>query len=122
MTPERAHEALSAARLLLDRGHVYDAINRMYYAGFYAVVALLLVDGLYSSKHAGVRALFNMHWIRTEKLPVEMGKLFQLLFDSRHDVDYGDFPSVTIEDARSMEKEATRFVSRIEEELAQLMK
>ncbi|HOE66727.1 MAG TPA: HEPN domain-containing protein [Candidatus Hydrogenedentes bacterium] len=79
---ERAHEALSAARLLLERGHVYDAINRMYYAGFYAVVALLLVDGLYSSKHTGVRALFNMHWIRTEKLPVEVGKFFQLLFDS----------------------------------------
>lgn len=42
---ERAHEALEEARLLLDAEHANAAANRLYYACFYAVQALLLAEG-----------------------------------------------------------------------------
>ena len=37
----RAHESLAEARLLLANDHVRTAVNRAYYACFYAVSALL---------------------------------------------------------------------------------
>ena len=71
MTPERrallqyrlarARETLDEARLLLDGGHANACVNRLYYACFYAVSALLLTEGQTSAKHRGVRALFDRH-------------------------------------------------------------
>jgi len=56
----RAEETLEEARLLAENKHGNAAVNRLYYACFYAVLALLIRDGRYSSKHSGVRALFNI--------------------------------------------------------------
>ncbi|RLB76086.1 MAG: hypothetical protein DRH15_13100, partial [Deltaproteobacteria bacterium] len=38
---DRSKEALSAARLMYEKGHYNDAVNRLYYSCFYAVIALL---------------------------------------------------------------------------------
>jgi len=38
---DRSREALSAAKLLYEKGHLNDAVNRLYYSCFYAVIALL---------------------------------------------------------------------------------
>jgi hypothetical protein len=43
---ERARETLDEARLLLSAGHGNATVNRLYYACFYAVSALLLADGI----------------------------------------------------------------------------
>ena len=56
---ERAHETLEDARILANAGRWNACVNRLYYACFYAVSALLVGDGLSSSKHAGVRSLFH---------------------------------------------------------------
>ena len=56
---QRASETLEEAHLMLGSGHLYGASNRIYYACFYATVALLLTKDLSSSKHSGVVALFN---------------------------------------------------------------
>jgi uncharacterized protein (UPF0332 family) len=39
---ERARETLEEARVLLEKGHANAGVNRLYYACFYAVSALLL--------------------------------------------------------------------------------
>ncbi|HUT45676.1 MAG TPA: HEPN domain-containing protein [Sedimentisphaerales bacterium] len=39
---EKAEEALASAQLELNAGHTNFAVNRLYYACFYAVTALLL--------------------------------------------------------------------------------
>ena len=49
----RAEETLEEARLLAENKHGNAAVNRLYYACFYAVLALLIRDGRYSSKHSG---------------------------------------------------------------------
>ncbi|MCJ7546375.1 MAG: HEPN domain-containing protein [Deltaproteobacteria bacterium] len=43
----RAHESLEEARILLEQGHVNTFVNRLYYACFYAISALLLTKGLF---------------------------------------------------------------------------
>ena len=53
----RSHESLAEARLLLTHDQVRTAVNRVYYACFYAVSALLWAEGHSSPKHsASVRS------------------------------------------------------------------
>ena len=66
---ERAQESLDEARLLADAGRWNTCVNRLYYSCFYAVSALLVRDGLSSSRHTGVRSLLNRHYVRTGKVP-----------------------------------------------------
>ena len=41
----QAEEALEDARILLGRARLQGAVNRLYYACFYAVTALLFSEG-----------------------------------------------------------------------------
>ena len=56
---DRAHDTLEDARILANAERWNACVNRLYYACFYAVSALLLSNGLSSSKHSGVRSLLT---------------------------------------------------------------
>jgi hypothetical protein len=60
---ENADEALSVAQLNLDNDFYAAAINRAYYAIFYAANALLATQKLARSKHSGVLSVFRQHFI-----------------------------------------------------------
>lgn len=68
----KGRETLEDAALLFHSGRLFSALNRIYYALFYEVIALLLTADLSSAKHTGVRALFNEHFVKTGKVPVEL--------------------------------------------------
>ena len=87
---QRARETLEEASILLEAGHANACVNRLYYACFYAVSALLLTRGISTSKHGYVRALLHQDYVKTGHIPEEMGKHFDLLFNSRHKGDYED--------------------------------
>ena len=67
------------------------AINRAYYAVFYAVSALLLEEGRRFEKHSGVRAAFNQHFIKSGRLARKHGDLYNRLFRDRQEGDYVEF-------------------------------
>jgi uncharacterized protein (UPF0332 family) len=48
----RAWETLSEAGLMAESGHWNTCINRLYYACFYGINALLIKHNLSSAKHA----------------------------------------------------------------------
>lgn len=73
---ERAHEALDEADILLQRGHANTYINRLYYACFYAVSALLLTKDLSSAKHSGVRTFFHQNFVKLGIVTIELGQLY----------------------------------------------
>jgi uncharacterized protein (UPF0332 family) len=87
----RAQETLEEAAVLRDGGFLNAHVNRLYYACFYAVSALLLTEGKTSSKHSGVRALFNKEWVNQNRIPIERGRFYRRLYDSRQKGDYADF-------------------------------
>ena len=60
---EEAAEALADAELLLHAGGCRSAANRLYYAAFYAAVAVLLTKRQEYSKHSGVIAFFDKEFI-----------------------------------------------------------
>lgn len=89
----RAHQTLEDAHILAKAGRWNACVNRLYYASFYAVSALLAKDGLSSSKHAGVRSLFNKQYVKTGKIPKTLAQIYNDLFERRQESDYIDFVS-----------------------------
>jgi len=87
---ERAKESIEEAKILMERGHINTFINRLYYACFYAVSALLLAKGLSSPKHSGVRSLFHQNFVKSGLIGIESGQFFDKLFDNRQKADYSD--------------------------------
>jgi uncharacterized protein (UPF0332 family) len=97
---QRARETLEEARLLLDAGHVNACVNRLYYACFYAVSALLMTRNVSTSRHAHLRSLLHRDYVGPGHISAEMGKHFDLLFDSRQEGDYAD---LVVFDGRDVE-------------------
>ena len=62
---ERAREMLEVAQLNLQSGFYPSAVNRAYYAIFYAANALLATKGLARNKHRGVISAFRQHFVKT---------------------------------------------------------
>jgi uncharacterized protein (UPF0332 family) len=92
----KALESLKAAhRELAAQGYTF-AINRAYYALFYAVSALLLEEGRRFSKHSGVRAAFNRDIIRPGRLSRKHGELYNQLFRDRQEGDYVEFTTFDV--------------------------
>jgi uncharacterized protein (UPF0332 family) len=68
-------------------------MNRLYYASFYAVSALLMDHELSFKKHSGVRAAFHQHFVKPGLLERKWGKLYDQLFEDRQEGDYVVFVS-----------------------------
>lgn len=84
-------ETLEEATLLADHEKWNAAINRLYYAAYYAVLSLLIKFDLKPTTHKGVKSVLSSHFIVTEKLPISVGKIYGQLFSLRHGGDYDDF-------------------------------
>jgi uncharacterized protein len=69
----RAHDALNEAELLIEQRHFTGALNRLYYAAFYVARALLATKTLDSSRHSGVIALFQEHFVKTGLISTDVG-------------------------------------------------
>ena len=66
----RARIAWKEGLALFEHGFFMGAVNRFYYAAFYAARDLLATKELDSSKHSGVIALFHKHFLRTHLFEV----------------------------------------------------
>jgi uncharacterized protein len=87
---KRAEESFDEALILIENKKWNTSINRLYYACFYAVIALLLKNGIETHTHDGARNKFGNEFIKTGKIEKKYGKLFSKLFDYRQKGDYGD--------------------------------
>ncbi|HAS54185.1 MAG: DNA-binding protein [Nitrospirae bacterium GWC2_57_13] len=117
---QRAREALDEAALLLERNHINTFVNRVYYACFYGVTALLLIRDLASAKHSGVRSLFHQHFVKTGIVSIDIGQTFDKLFDNRQKGDYADLVRFEKEQVRGWLEEARKFVETIEKVIREL--
>ena len=112
---ERAHEAFEEAKMLLNGGHTNTCVNRLYYACFYAVSALLLIKGFASSKHKGVRSFFHQHVVKTGLIDIESGNVYDKLFLNRQKGDYTDLVRFDADEVAGWFEEAQQFVKMVEE-------
>jgi len=111
----QARESLSAAELLIDHQLYTAAVNRLYYACFYAASALLLEHGYSAKTHAGLRSLFSQHVIHAGLLPDEYGVLYNNLLEAREDADYDEFIEPNPETTRNRLPGTKRFIDAVEQ-------
>ena len=96
---DNAHEKIESAEILLNAGKYKDSIGRSYYAIFSAVRAVLALEHVDFSKHAGVIANFQKEYIKTKKFDVKFSKYLQTAFQIRNVCDYDDFFVASRQDA-----------------------
>lgn len=110
---DRADEALEEAVLLANNLKWNTCVNRLYYSCFYAVSALLAKDDMSSSKHTGVRSLFNLHYVKSNKVPKELAQIYNDLFEKRQEVDYIDFVKFEESQVKPLIFETKKFLSHL---------
>lgn len=110
---KRASETLQEIEIHLENRLWNTAISRLYYACYYAATALLLDKDIKANTHSGVRQMLGLHFIKTGKISVDLGKVFTDLFDKRHASDYDDFITMTREDVEDLLPPAREFIDKI---------
>lgn len=86
----RAKDTFDDAQILAERNKWNSTINRLYYSVYYAVMALLLDSDLNPATHNGAKSNFSEHFILTNKIPKDFGKIYSQLFTWRQKGDYDD--------------------------------
>ena len=111
---ENAHKTLNEIPIHIEHELWNTAINRLYYACYYAVTALLINSGIEAQTHVGVRRMLALHFTKTEKLSIKLNKFYTDLFESRQTSDYADFIFFDCETVEELYKQAIVFVDAIE--------
>lgn len=111
---ERAHDTMKEAEVMRREAFYNAAVNRLYYACYYAAVALLLKFNYQSQTHAGVKTLLGLHFVSTGKLSVREGKTFAMLFQKRHSGDYDDFAYCDREMVDELYPQAEEFIQAVQ--------
>lgn len=86
----RAKSTIGQINNLLKFGYYDTAINRIYYACFYAVQALLIQKDIIPKSHKGVLNMFSLHYIREGIISEKFGKHYSRIFDQRMTADYDE--------------------------------
>ena len=77
-------------RVLIENLLWNTAVNRLYYACFYAVTALLHNSNLDTKTHSGVKRMFSLHFIKNGLISEDIGAFYTDLFNMRQNADYED--------------------------------
>jgi uncharacterized protein (UPF0332 family) len=86
----RAKDTFDDAKILAENNKWNSTINRLYYAAYYAVMALLIKHKINPTTHNGTKSNFTQHFIKTGVFPLEFGKIYSQLFMWRQKGDYDD--------------------------------
>ncbi len=111
---QRAKETLQEAKAVAELRYLHAAVNRLYYACYYAASALLIHNGHLTRTHQGVIGLLNLHFVSKELLSKEQGKFYGKLFELRLTGDYNDWAILEEEDVLSKIAPAEEFINSIE--------
>jgi uncharacterized protein (UPF0332 family) len=112
---QRAREMINEVQTHIENKFWNTAINRMYYACFHAVGALLVKHKINASTHSGTRQKFGQHFIKTGMIGKALGKHFTDLFEKRHKGDYNDFYDYDEKTVLELYPRSIELIQRIEE-------
>ena len=99
--------------LLVEKGYWNAAANRLYYSVFHAVSALLIHDGIRIKSHKGAGVMLNQHYIQTNKISPELGKLYRRLELMREESDYNCFYNTSPEELKKELEPARELIETI---------
>lgn len=112
---EKADEAIEAAQVLLQNKLWNSVVNRLYYACFYSINALLIQNGITAQTHTGAKTQFFLNFIKTGMISKELGKLYSDLFDGRQKGDYNDFYDFEEETVVLLYDQSIELITKVKE-------
>lgn len=110
---ERAYKTLADAKAIVAAGMWNAAANRLYYACYYMVSALLVNKGFEASTHSGVIRMFSLNFVKEGFVSDEMGRFYSKLFELRQTGDYADWVYLTEEDVAPLVPKVEEFMDTI---------
>ena len=110
---ERAEETLNAAINNLDNGFNNESATRSYYAIFYGMVAVTLLNGFNASKHSSIISYFRKNYIKTKIFDDTLSDIICTAFEVRTEADYGEFYTVSNEEAQKQIDNAKIFLDTV---------
>ena len=116
----RAKEDLETAADNLENGKFRASVNRSYYAIFHSIRAITALDHFDSSKHSGVIAFFNQHYVKTGVFDKEISKMIDSCYRLREKADYDDFYLVAKDEAVQQYNKAKQIYQAMESYVANL--
>ena len=108
-----ARQCLSDAEVMRETESYKSAANRIYYAVFHAMRAVLILDGFDSKKHSGIISEFQRLYIKTGIFAKETSTVISSAFDIRTNSDYNDFYIVSKADVDEQLESARSFVELV---------
>ena len=84
-----------------------------YYAAFYAVSALLALEGKEFTRHSAVESAVHRDLVKPGIWPIELGSAYSRLSEARYTADYGANRHVSAEDARDAVLAAERILRTV---------
>ncbi|MCQ2298242.1 MAG: HEPN domain-containing protein [Bacteroidales bacterium] len=87
--------------------------NRLYYALFHAVSALLIRDRHQVGSHKGVVALFGQHYVRTNIMTTDEARLYSRLQSLREKADYNCLVETSEEEILPMIEPVKEMIEKI---------
>lgn len=114
---EKACKTIERVAEYQSLGHWDTIANRLYYALFHAVSALLIHDGHPVNTHKGVIALFGNYYIRTGVFSAEAGRLYSDLQTIRNNSDYNCSYDATEDEIAPMIEPTRQLIRLIGERL-----
>ena len=114
---ESAHKTFEAAKVLSENGFWNSAVNRLYYAVFYAVNALLVLNEIQTKSHSATKSQFSLHFVKTGRFDKKHGLLLSELFDWRQKGDYENMFDYNSDLVEPLFEPAVEMIELIEEEI-----
>jgi uncharacterized protein len=114
---ESARKTYDAARVLADNGFWNSAVNRLYYALFYAVNALLVSNNIQTKSHSATKTQFSLLFVKTGKFDKKYGRLLAELFDWRQKGDYENIFDYDIDSVLPLFDPVAQMIDLIEKEI-----
>ena len=103
-----------AKETFAEVGYWRTAVNRLYYACYYAVSALLMKNGHTAHTHSGVITQLGLHFVTKGIISMEKGKLYRDLFEKRQTGDYDVWVSIDEKDVAPFVVPAEKFIAEID--------
>ena len=116
---EKSEKMLNAANWLIEEKHWSLAANRLYYALFHAIKALLTSDAFPIGTHRGAGNLFYLHYVKTGIFTLEENKVYARLQQLRDDGDYNCVIDVDKEDVEDFIKPTRALIEKIKKYIAE---
>ncbi len=114
---ETAHKTFEAAKVLAENGFWNSAVNRLYYALYYAVNALLFLNGIQTKTHSATKSQFSQMFVKTGRFDKKHGRLLSELFDWRQRGDYENIFEYDSESVKPLFDPVAEMIDLIDEEI-----